>query len=218
MTGGWLRHYTILFIRSLGLVLGGGHLEYALLHGRRRSSLFANKINPLGYALTCLTRTTHPLVLFSFSLSQESERSIVKGGVPIGHGDYSLRQMTVIFKRAPPSSSTKPTSVGEVAKTVSADEHNSKTEEGEDGAAAVEMTAMTKEAAAAAARVAGRDAVEAATKKSPKLPEIILFWGRSMRSGGNLVVCPDTSSMNRIIQAYLVCEVVQDSKLFDKSS
>lgn len=140
----------------------------------------------------------------------------MKGGVPIGHGDYSLRQMTVIFKRAP-SSSTKSSLAREVTTTVSADEHDSNAEDG-DGGALVELTAMTEAAAAAAARVAGRDAVEAATKKSPKLPEIILFWGRSMRRGGNLVVCPDMSSMNRIIQAYLVCEVVQDSKLFDKSS
>lgn len=135
----------------------------------------------------------------------------MKGGVPIGHGDYSLRQMTVIFKRAPSST----TLVGEVATTMSPKEHVNKAEEN-DGAG-VEMAPMTEAAAAAAARVAGRDADEEATKKPPKLPEIILFWGRSMRRGGNLVVCPDVSSMDRLIQAYLVCEVVQDSKLFDKS-
>lgn len=39
-------------------------------------------------------------------------------------------------------------------------------------------------------------------------PEIILFWARNMRRGGNLVVCPE-NSMDRLIEAYLVCEVVQ---------
>lgn len=34
-----------------------------------------------------------------------------------------------------------------------------------------------------------------------------------MRRGGNLAVCPDTTrSVQRLIQAYLVCEVVYDSK------
>lgn len=43
------------------------------------------------------------------------------------------------------------------------------------------------------------------------LPEIILFWARNRRKGGNLVVCPDTS-MDRLVQAYLVCEVVEHSE------
>lgn len=33
-----------------------------------------------------------------------------------------------------------------------------------------------------------------------------------MRRGGNLAVCPNAKSMERLIQAYLVCEVVYDSK------
>lgn len=43
-----------------------------------------------------------------------------------------------------------------------------------------------------------------------ELPEIILFWGRNRRQGGNLIVCPN-ESMDRLIQAYLVCEVVEHS-------
>lgn len=43
------------------------------------------------------------------------------------------------------------------------------------------------------------------------LPEILFFWGRNRRSGGNLIVCPELS-MDRLIQAYLVCEVVEHSK------
>ncbi|CAM9116254.1 unnamed protein product [Scytosiphon promiscuus] len=154
----------------------------------------------------------------------ESERSIVKGGVPIGHGDYSLRQKTVILKRM---SSARPDGEGEPA-PVAGDDSRSGAKEGTDTAFpvhlehaaaddAVEMTALTKGAAEAAARVAERDAKEAMAKTRPKLPEIILFWGRNKRTGGNLVVCPDKSSMDRLIQAYLVCEVVQDSKLHDRS-
>lgn len=43
------------------------------------------------------------------------------------------------------------------------------------------------------------------------LPEIVLFWARNRRRGGTLVVCPD-KSMDRLIQAYVVCEVVEASK------
>ena len=137
----------------------------------------------------------------------------MKGGVPIGHGDYSLRQMTVIFKRAP---STAPIGEEEVALTPQKDEENKAREGGAEGPG----PDATEAHAAAAARVAEREAREAeeASKKSrTKLPEIILFWARSMRRGGNLVVCPNSQSMNRLIRAYMVCEVVQDSKLFDKS-
>ncbi|CAM9531122.1 unnamed protein product [Ectocarpus sp. 12 AP-2014] len=135
----------------------------------------------------------------------ESERSIVKGSARIGHGDFSLRQMTAIFKRASPSG------LG-IAELTATNDDESKAEEID-----VATEDMTPEAAAAAIRVSEREKEEEAMKKPPKLPEIILFWGRNMRRGGNLVVCPGESSMDRLIQAYLVCEVVQDSKLFDKS-
>lgn len=150
----------------------------------------------------------------------------MKGGVPIGHGDYSLRQKTVILKRV---SSARPSGEEEAEPAREEDDKSACVDNTdvafpvhlEEGAAAddaVEMTALTKGAAEAAARVAERDAEEAqANKKHPKLPEIIMFWGRSKRTGGNLVVCPDKSSMDRLIQAYLVCEVVQDSKLYDRS-
>lgn len=153
----------------------------------------------------------------------------MKGGVPIGHGDYSLRQMTVILKRASsprPSGEEMPAagSTPEEGDETAAEERTDAAlpVNLEQGAAAddtAEATAMTKDAAEAAARVAERDAEEAkSTKKHPKLPEIVLFWGRSKRTGGNLVVCPDKYSMDRLIQAYLVCEVVQDSKLHDRSA
>lgn len=44
-----------------------------------------------------------------------------------------------------------------------------------------------------------------------ELPEIILFWARERRQGGNLIVCPD-ASMDRLVQAYMVCEVVEHSE------
>lgn len=148
----------------------------------------------------------------------------MKGGVPIGHGDYSLRQMTVIFKRVP---STAPSGAEEAALTPQKDESKANEEGGGDGPGpdvAEEATAdeaeMTEAQTAAATRVAEREAMEAEEAKRrahAKLPEIILFWARSMRRGGNLVVCPNEQSMNRLIRAYLVCEVVQDSQLFDKS-
>ena len=164
-------------------------------------------------------------------LPQESERSIVKGGVPIGHGDYSLRQMTVIFKRKAGGAAATVSAPGEEdeskAKEISSgdggvdgDDVEATFLEAREGAPAAEMaetTVMSEAAMKAAERVAERTALERASEKPPKLPEIILFWARSMRRGGNLVVCPNTQSMNRLIQAYLVCEVVQDSKLFDKS-
>lgn len=148
-------------------------------------------------------------------LPQESENSIVKGGVPIGHGDYSLRQMTVIFKR-------KPSNAGGGAEAVvsTPQQDENKTGEVDDGAVPQVSDKLTEAQTAAAARVAEREAKEAeeATAKTrSKLPEIVLFWARSMRSGGNLVICPNEQSMNRLIRAYLVCEVVQDSQLFDKS-
>lgn len=52
--------------------------------------------------------------------------------------------------------------------------------------------------------------VEEMEEKWRNLPEIVLFWARNRRRGGNLVVCPD-KSMDRLIQAYLVCEVVEAS-------
>lgn len=167
-------------------------------------------------------------------MPQESERSIVKGGVPIGHGDYSLRQMTVIFKRKAGGAATADRAEATTG-AAAPGEDEGKAKEGSGGeegdavfpgapfegeapaAEPVEMTVMSEAATKAAARVAERTAQEKAAERPPKLPEIILFWARSMRSGGNLVVCPNTQSMNRLIQAYLVCEVVQDSKLFDKS-
>lgn len=159
------------------------------------------------------------------SSPQESERSIVKGGVPIGHGDYSLRQITVILKREPSNALNR---AEEAALTPQMDE--SKVKEGRDGTVphiadeapvdGVEMAELTEAQTAAENRVAEREAKEAeeASKKTrSKLPEIILFWARSMRRGGDLVVCPNEQSMNRLIRAYLVCEIVQDSQLFDKS-
>ena len=52
--------------------------------------------------------------------------------------------------------------------------------------------------------------VEEVEEKWRNLPEIVLFWARNRRRGGNLVVCPD-KSMDRLIQAFLVCEVVEAS-------
>eukprot|EP00903_Cladosiphon_okamuranus_P008292 g7979.t1 len=154
----------------------------------------------------------------------ESESSIVKGGVPIGHGDYSLRQMTVILKRAP---STAQGGAEDAALTPAGEESKAKEEGGGEGPgpdveeeAPVDEAGMTEAQKAAKARVEEREAMEleeARRRAHTKLPEIILFWARSMRRGGNLVVCPNEQSMNRLIRAYLVCEVVQDSKLFDKS-
>lgn len=43
-------------------------------------------------------------------------------------------------------------------------------------------------------------------------PEIVLFWGRNMRQGGNLAVCSAAESVERLIQVYLVCEVVYNSE------
>lgn len=151
-----------------------------------------------------IDRRSSPRLLTILS-SQESERSIVKGSARIGHGDFSLRQMTAIFKRASPSG------LGIAELTATKDDESKAEESG------VATEDMTPEAAAALLRVSEREKQEEAMKKPPKLPEIILFWGRNMRRGGNLVVCPGESSMDRLIQAYFVCEVVQDSKLFDKS-
>ena len=50
--------------------------------------------------------------------------------------------------------------------------------------------------------------VEPVEGKWQKLPEIVLFWARGRRSGGSLVVCPN-KSMDRLIRAYMVCEVVR---------
>lgn len=140
----------------------------------------------------------------------------MKGGVPIGHGDYYLRQMTVIFKRAPTG---EPSGAEEVASTPQKDESKAE-EDGDCPVPDAAEGAVTEAQAAAAARVEereAREAAEACKKARSKLPEIILLWARSMRRGGNLVVCPNEQSMNRLIRAYLVCEVVQDSQLFDKS-
>lgn len=58
---------------------------------------------------------------------------------------------------------------------------------------------------AADAQKGGDEAAEA----WQAMPEIILFWARNRRRAGNLVVCPNETSMNRLVQAYLVCEVVE---------
>lgn len=40
-------------------------------------------------------------------------------------------------------------------------------------------------------------------------PEVILFWTKSFRAAGNLVVCAqDMDAINRLITAHLVCEIV----------
>lgn len=44
-----------------------------------------------------------------------------------------------------------------------------------------------------------------------ELPEIVLIWARERRQGGNLIVCPN-ASMDRLVQAYMVCEVVEHSE------
>ena len=65
------------------------------------------------------------------------------------------------------------------------------------------------EASASTARIS--DGVDKVEGKRRDVPEIVLFWARNRRRGGTLVVCPD-KSMDRLIQAYLVCEVVEASK------
>lgn len=78
--------------------------------------------------------------------------------------------------------------------------------------------APTAEPVAVGAAPGSDDVVEVATglKKGGDeaaawrdMPEIFLFWARNRRRAGNLVVCPNETSMNRLVQAYLVCEVVE---------
>ena len=113
--------------------------------------------------------------------TQESERTIAKGGVPLhlDQGTYSLKQKTVILKRTSPETPPR----------------------------------GTNPAISAAAGEAQEQPAAAGSSSQTEPPEILFFWGRNMRRGGNLAVCPDaTRSVQRLIQAYLVCEVVYDSK------
>ncbi|CAM9465876.1 unnamed protein product, partial [Laminaria digitata] len=137
----------------------------------------------------------------------ESESSIAKGGISFGRGSFSRRQMAVIMKRGsrcltkeeeatseaqPPTpeviraTGTSETKVGESARVVTKPYH----------------------ASATVAPISGSG--EEVEEKWQNLPEIVLFWARNRRQGGTLVVCPD-KSMDRLIQAYLVCEVVEAS-------
>lgn len=77
------------------------------------------------------------------------------------------------------------------------------------GEAASATTAELDKAGATTAPISG--GVEEVDDTWRALPEIVLFWARNRRRGGTLVVCPD-KSMDRLIQAYVVCEVVEASK------
>lgn len=116
--------------------------------------------------------------------------------------------MTILLKRvsgifgeaegaAPESESQSPSS--EVTRV--ADTGDAKEEEGERASAVTEPD----QASTTVAPISGD--VEEVKEKWQKLPEIVLFWARGRRAGGSLVVCPN-KSMNRLIQAYMVCEVV----------
>ena len=147
---------------------------------------------------------------------QESERSIAKGDISFGEGSFSCRQMTILLKRVPgifsqtegavsesrsPASEATRVADGGDAKKNGGDEEE-KEEEGEERASAV---TEPDQASTGTAPISGD--VEEVDEKWQKLPEIVLFWARGRRTGGSLVVCPN-KSMNRLIQAYMVCEVV----------
>lgn len=118
--------------------------------------------------------------------------------------------MAIIVKRVPTSvdegeevvSETKPPASDVAVSTEAAD---IKLEE-------VAMSSSTIAPGQACAKVAPiSGSMEELEEKWRTLPEIVLFWARNRRRGGTLVVCPD-QSMDRLIQAYVVCEVVEASK------
>lgn len=179
------------------------------------------------------------LQIHRFPYVQESEQSVVRGDVPLDQGDYSLSQKAIILQRitstsglpprAPPASIEEDISVPaglfsqQPAPVVSipqegGDQHVDKlplakaTEAGR-GYDDYHGEAIDQQTSDSAKLLTGPRLTEKTKVMRPwrELPEIILFWSRDRRLGGNLIVCPN-ESMNRLVQAYLVCEVVEHSK------
>ncbi|CAM9316365.1 unnamed protein product [Laminaria digitata] len=138
----------------------------------------------------------------------ESERSIAKGDIAFGKGSFSRRQMAIIAKRVPTSVGKDEEAASEEKPSTSEVIHGTEAGDAKVGEGA-SATAKPDKAGATAAPISGSG--EEVEEKSQNLPEIVLFWARNRRRGGTLVVCPD-KSMDRLIQAYVVCEVVEASR------
>lgn len=134
-----------------------------------------------------------------------------------GKGTYSRRQKVIILKRVQ-STSYDLASVS--VESLAADKPSlpppapSVTAEGPTASGVYAHAVITgrNELPSGGAPLAHRPAADSAQTRARsnwwELPEIILFWARNRRRGGNLVVCPE-HSMDRLIEAYLVCEVVE---------
>lgn len=165
----------------------------------------------------------------------------MRGDVPLDHGDYSLSQKTIVLKRKfsparwPPgmaplatadSEPSLPSSIFSAQASKSALEAaetgdgkavdpSGATEKPDQGPAKPVEVPEGSEASVerSLARQEGPRMVEVAEEEVPwrELPEIIFFWARSRRMGGNLIVCPN-ESMDRLVQSYMVCEVAYHSE------
>ena len=126
--------------------------------------------------------------------------------ISFGRGSFSRRQIAIIVKRVSryfdreeATSEAQPPTPDVIRGTEAGD---TKVEE------SARRVTVPGQASAKVAPISG--GVEEVEEKWRNLPEIVLFWARNRRRGGTLVVCPD-KSMDRLIQAYLVCEVVEAS-------
>lgn len=109
----------------------------------------------------------------------------------------------------PASSATEPMKTVEATSADLAPAADSKVGDIESG---VEMlgAAPGSTVAPAAGIAAGVEGEKGETPRND-IPEIFLFWARNRRRGGNLIVCPNVNAIDRLVQAYLVCEVVECS-------
>lgn len=114
-----------------------------------------------------------------------------------------LKRVSGIFGKAEGAASESQSPASEVTRVADVgDAKDREEEEEEERASAVTESGQ---ASTAVAPISGD--VQEVDEKWQKLPEIVLFWARGRRTGGSLVVCPN-KSMNRLVQAYMVCEVV----------
>ena len=164
---------------------------------------------------SCLQTHTHTHIkpqtcFFFFAQPQESEQSIAKGNIPLDkdNNSYSLRQKAVVLKRAAAAADSPPEEPAALAENTPslATAEAPAVSPGDSHLAELPLSATAQ--APASAGGSAREAGDGSGRR--ELPEIIMFWGRNKRRGGNLVVCP-AHSMDQLIEAYLVCEVVEQS-------
>lgn len=159
----------------------------------------------------------HPRVWLCYF--QESERSIVKGDVPLDEGHYALRQARIVLKRVEgcedsPEAAADKESPAADEESPAADEGVGQSEKA-DSKVAEPADAVAEESETLKTTALADHASDKGGMPWREYPEIILFWGRNRRSGGQLVVCP-YKSMDRLIEAYMVCEVVENTNKINR--